>query len=517
MQNKFIFSLILGLMSILNMKAQVASDAFRLANTNVGGTARFEAVSGAMGALGADYAAICVNPGGIGLYRKSDFAFSFLVNSNQNSSTLKNLNQSNLSYDKIRNSFSLSNIGFVTGVNKSSSNWLRTNFVIGFNQSAQFAKKTNVKGQSQGSILDRFLEQSLDPNGEGLAGIPADNLDDFEAGLAYEVGAIFDPISSDNKTTYIHDLLPLKTYGTEKSHILSETGTAYNLNIGFGGNYKEKLFVGGNLNFPFFSYKSSRTHFETPISTQATSPFVSLEYKDNNNQSGGGINIAFGAIVKPNKNLRFGLAYQSPSYISITESYNSELTYVFKDNSGVSSSNTAKSPDGLFEYALITPQFVTASFGYVAKFGFLTADVQYKDFNQTKYLLTIESDAPADAEYQKIVNADIDKQYKSVWKANLGAELALDKSRIRLGTSISQSPFANEDKWLIAPSAGLGYRGNKTYFDVSFSKRTNQENYLPYITGSSDFNDDGNTDAVQPIVETKLNQYQVVMTFGFKF
>lgn len=516
MQLKLIQLFIIITTTISTLSAQLTIDALRISSPTVNGTGRFMGVSGAMGALGGDYSAICVNPGGIGVFRKSDFAFSGIITSSTQSATLKDESIQNSNFETIKNKFNFGGAGFVIGGSPTASNWERVNFVLAFNQSAQFGVNTNFAGVSSGSILDRFLERSLDPNGVELDGLQPDQLDGFEAGLAYETGAIYDPITTDSKTTYIHDLLPLKTYKTSKAHSLKESGNMYNFNIGLGGNYKEKLFIGGNLNFPIYSHSSVKTHEETAPSGTNLSPFSKLKYSETTNQEGGGVNIAVGAIFKPAKTLRLGLAYQSPGYISITESYLNTLTYSYVENNAITT-NTATSPDGLFEYAVITPQFVTGSIAYVSKFGFLSADVQFKDYNQSKFLLTVNSDSPADATYQNILNADIDKQFKPVWSTNLGAEAALAKFRLRAGTKISQSEFANDDKLKISYSAGAGYRGNKVYFDLGFSKRVEDGNYLPYLTGNSDFNNDGKIDAIQPLVSTNLNQYQLLMTLGFKF
>lgn len=68
----FIFLFVLG-----NLKAQLSSDALRYTQLRSMGSARMTGVNGAMGSIGGDFAAIGINPAGIGVFRKSDFSFSF--------------------------------------------------------------------------------------------------------------------------------------------------------------------------------------------------------------------------------------------------------------------------------------------------------------------------------------------------------------------------------------------------------------------------------------------------------
>ena len=56
--------------------AQNEFDALRYSNLEFFGDARFNAMGGSFGALGANMASLSVNPGGIGVYKSSDFSFT---------------------------------------------------------------------------------------------------------------------------------------------------------------------------------------------------------------------------------------------------------------------------------------------------------------------------------------------------------------------------------------------------------------------------------------------------------
>src|ERR1044071_5537366 len=69
-----IFSVAFLLATRLN--AQLPEDAIRMSWTVPSGTARNQAIGGAMGSLGGDITSTFVNPAGIGFYKTSEFVFT---------------------------------------------------------------------------------------------------------------------------------------------------------------------------------------------------------------------------------------------------------------------------------------------------------------------------------------------------------------------------------------------------------------------------------------------------------
>ena len=55
---------------------QSIADVIRFSYQESGGTARYTATGGSMGAIGSDLSAVNSNPAGIALYRKSEFSIS---------------------------------------------------------------------------------------------------------------------------------------------------------------------------------------------------------------------------------------------------------------------------------------------------------------------------------------------------------------------------------------------------------------------------------------------------------
>ncbi|HVS96527.1 MAG TPA: hypothetical protein VHE54_08565, partial [Puia sp.] len=65
-----------GLFLCLESKGQLPTDVLRYSWTVPSGTAREQAIGGAMGSLGGDISAATVNPAGLGLYKTNEVVIS---------------------------------------------------------------------------------------------------------------------------------------------------------------------------------------------------------------------------------------------------------------------------------------------------------------------------------------------------------------------------------------------------------------------------------------------------------
>ena len=103
--------------------SQNATDALRYSRLQIGGTARYMSMGGAFGALGADFTNLSTNPGGLGLYRSSEFVFTPSVHVGASNSTYNGFSGSDS-----KTNFALGNVGYVftrplTGKNSSGFDW----------------------------------------------------------------------------------------------------------------------------------------------------------------------------------------------------------------------------------------------------------------------------------------------------------------------------------------------------------------------------------------------------------
>src|SRR5579872_217271 len=73
---KYFYVIVIGLSLCPPAAAQLPEDALRNSWTMPGGTAREQAIGGAMGSLGGDITACFINPAGIALYKTNEFVLS---------------------------------------------------------------------------------------------------------------------------------------------------------------------------------------------------------------------------------------------------------------------------------------------------------------------------------------------------------------------------------------------------------------------------------------------------------
>jgi hypothetical protein len=469
---------------------QNSSDALRFSFLNPQTTARSIGVGGAMGALGGDFSTLATNPAGIGGFWKSEFMVSGSYGNNFTESSL--LNQ--LPSEESANIFNLNNAGIVFTQIPTRGKWKTVSFGVGLNRMADFNQEFFFLGESIGGMVDRFA---------GLAyNLAPEELDQFEAELAYSTEAIFD-VEGDR--IYETDLIGQEDQEFNKQQFGDITGYYNEMALSFGGNYNDKVLLGATIGIPFVLYKSEKFYQEFDNADRIPA-FNELGFREFLRIDGGGINIKLGAIAKVDEMIRVGLAFHSPTLLTLTDLYATDLNYEYVDGSGTNRFEDS-SPEGEFEYSLTTPWRAIGSVAAIfKKVGFLSADVEFVDYASARFDFTTKSDNIEDKEYQNEVNQDIKDRFSPAVNIRLGGELALDNFRLRGGFQLMGSPLTDDDTNQAIYSLGAGVRGNKAYLDLGFSYQTNTEGYLPYLID----------DAPQQLVENKIRRSRLTLTVGVK-
>src|ERR1700704_4173485 len=107
---KIYFFIMTCIVSSQCVLAQEPADALRYSWTVPGGTARQQAIGGAMTSLGGDISATYSNPAGIGFYKSGDFVLTPAFNFLNNKSTFRGRTEKDN-----KNSFSFGTSGIVMG------------------------------------------------------------------------------------------------------------------------------------------------------------------------------------------------------------------------------------------------------------------------------------------------------------------------------------------------------------------------------------------------------------------
>lgn len=472
-------------------QAQTAFDALRFSTFNPGGTARTMGVGGAIGALGADFTVFSTNPAGVAAYRKSEFVFSPEWFSNRTLSTL-NGDIPNETIRESRVNININNVGLVFSIRPTASDWKTVNFGFGMNRTANFHQEIRFEGVSQGSITNRFIELA--------DGFLSGQLDDFEAGLAYETGAIYNPDPLDG-TIYRSDFTPAEN--VLKEQVVRAEGSINELVFSLAGNYGEKLYLGATIGVPILNYEEEKLYSEEDP-TDENPLFEYLEYNEFLQTDATGINLKLGAIYKPIQAFRIGAAIHTPTSFGMEDTYSTQMAYAYQFN-GLQELY-AESPNGFYEYRLRTPWRAIGSAAVVVKkYGFLTGEVEWADYSTAAFNFN-RSFNQEDLDYEQELNQQIAETFQSAITLRLGAELVFDIFRIRGGYNIIQSPYAGSDFTNVAYSGGFGIREKNFYLDLAYRRAEAAEVYFPYITA----------ELPQAEVEQEVLTQHFLVTVGFK-
>lgn len=476
------------------VQGQGISDAMRFAQENLNGTARFRAMGGAFGALGGDFSSININPAG-----------SVVFSNSQVGVTLSNFNIKNdskyfgTSTNENDSSLDLSQAGgvYVFKNEDKRSDWKKFAVALNYENTNDFNNSIFSAGTNSSSIANYFLSYA---NGLPLSIVNGNDYNysnlyynEQQAYLGYNAFIINEANDySDSNRNYI-SLVPAGGNYYQEYEMVSK---GFNGKLSFNGSaqYKDVLTVGINLNSHFFDYYQLTSFYEgNSNNTSTTDALVKRLRFDNNLYTyGNGFSFQLGTIYKPIKEIRLGIAYQSPTWLRLNDELNQSIAAV----SGTTT--TEFQPDVvnpnvtmLFEpYRLQTPSKWTGSFAYIfGKKGLFSVDYATKNYSNTKY--TPKQDFSN-------TNANLRNLLTSTNEIRLGAEYRIERVSLRAGYRFEESPY--KDKVTIGDltgySTGIGYNFGATKLDLAYSitkQDRKQQFFSQGLTDSSNLNSKNNT------------------------
>lgn len=472
--------------------SQGLTDAVRFSVFQQGGTARTLGVAGAFGAMGADFAVIGINPAGLGEYKRGEFTFSPSVVSTNSDTYFGSNATAGTSYKVSR--LGIDNASVVIATTRSG-NWKTSNFAVGFSKVADFNTNFRLSGKTQGSIIDRFIEQA---DGKIL-----DELDNYEGWPAYSTGAIYD---LDEDLLYEADIFPDEF--NNKYQIVSQKGGINEFSLGWGGNFDNKVDIGISMGIPIVSFEEFK-QYEEDDPLDEVPIFNYLSFDEYLNTTGIGLNLKAGFLYKL-KHLRIGGALHTPTWYTLNDDYYTYMEYSYYDN-GIKQYDH-QSPDGSFKYRLSSPWRAIGSLGTIFSLGkvkgFIDGDVEWVDYSSGKFDFTRFSSDPGELQYTNDVNNDISVVLGQSINYRLGGELVLGKLRLRAGTEWARSPYVDNEDRIVTNSFGLGFREDRFFLDFALQNRNSSTAYLPYVVSDV---------YTQPYTTIDQRKSRVVLTAGFKF
>jgi len=433
------------------------------------GTARYSAMAGSMGALGGDASVLNTNPAGLGVFITDDVSASLVINSNKSTASLAGKSTSQ--------NTSKVNLGSANGVlsfqTKENSAWKFVN--VGINYVTQ---NVNDKLQSPGNAN---ITQAIIPQGQTS---PSD-------------------------------------YNIFEGHLYKTIGHRSKLNLGIGGNYDNKIYIGAAVNFSSVNIEqydevkvSSLNTRTSKYFTKQNTPYI---------EEGDGFSLSLGVIGKLSNAVRLGAAIESPTWYSIDREYN------FYSRNSLGLSQNSYTENRTFR----TPTKLTLSGAFIPNKHF-AFNVDYRvDLGKPNF-----GGGAADVQ----LNNFYESTYKAQHEVRIGGEYRIKSFRVRGGYAFATSPFKDHTETMFDNNAnvvsgklsnyivgktqvisgGIGYDFKMFYIDASYQHRTH-EHSNPFFAGTY-VNRDGNGSegnysvSDTSIVSNAKNQKgQLILTLGWKF
>ena len=433
------------------------------------GTARYSAMAGSMGALGGDASVLNTNPAGLGVFITDDVSASLVINSNKSTASLAGKSTSQ--------NTSKVNLGSANGVlsfqTKENSAWKFVN--VGINYVTQ---NVNDKLQSPGNAN---ITQAIIPQGQTS---PSD-------------------------------------YNIFEGHLYETIGHRSKLNLGIGGNYDNKIYIGAAVNFSSVNIEqydevkvSSLNTRTSKYFTKQNTPYI---------EEGDGFSLSLGVIGKLSNAVRLGAAIESPTWYSIDREYN------FYSRNSLGLSQNSYTENRTFR----TPTKLTLSGAFIPNKHF-AFNVDYRvDLGKPNF-----GGGAADVQ----LNNFYESTYKAQHEVRIGGEYRIKSFRVRGVYAFTTSPFKDHTETMFDNNAnvvsgklsnyivgktqvisgGIGYDFKMFYIDASYQHRTH-EHSNPFFAGTY-VNRDGNGSegnysvSDTSIVSNAKNQKgHLILTLGWKF
>jgi len=503
----------------ISLHAQIPEDVLKYSWQPTNGTARINAIGGAMGSLGGDISATFVNPAGLGFFKTSEIVlspgFSFLKNKSDYRGTKASDNGSN---------FNLGTSGIVAGW-QGTGRWSSKAISFAVTRTANFSNKIYYTGKND---FSSYAEQyAAEAAGSGLS------LDDILNSTSVSLGtrmAVYTYLvdTATLGSNPIPDVVALPMFDqlknggaflVDQSHTIETSGGITELAIGYAANMDDKLYIGGSLGIPIVKYHKTSLFREEDATGNNDNDFDFSELSETFSTKGFGINAKLGIIVKPAELVRLGFTIHTPTWYSFEDSYQATMsvnTENYRTNPGtetISSDFFSDGQNSKYQYELISPWKFMLSGSYVLREaedvrqqkGFLTADVEYVTYKSNKFRNAEDYD---DNGYYDKINATMKDYYKGAFNFRVGGELKFTTIMTRLGFAYYSNPY--EDKELKANkmfiSGGLGYRNAGIFIDLTYVHGLTKDVNFPYRL----------PDKANTFASTKGSGGNIMLTVGFK-
>lgn len=515
--------------------AQGEVEAYRMSKRDLSGTARGLSMGGAFGALGGDMTGVGINPAGIAVYRGSEIVGTFTLNSTSN--TVLNTTKSTSDPD-------LTNFGFVGTFYTRNELIPVINFGFGYNSQYSYDSHIFAAGGGSGntsmmdyiaSVSNRFND-GKGVNPEALRFKHNDKgdvtFDPFGAGanwlsiFGYN-SYLINPVTNSSPFRY----RPLHNEGVYRWLEMEEMGRMNSYDFSVGMDIANKLSVGATLSVADVYYAlSSQYSEEFEKGTQN-----GFDLRNKLVTQGAGAGAKLGLIYRPVHALRIGLAYHTPIWFVITDTFSAEM----EDNVTAYVTDPKYKPaitqtrDFYNDYRFQTPdKWVVSLAGVLGSKALLSLDYELTNYKNMKFKGTMNDQDPNTR--FTLQNQYITEDHKSASNVRAGMEYRFTPQfSMRLGYAWMQNPYESDYKNGLKETAtqgsttiyriegdthfltgGLGYRFDRNfYLDMAVVYKTQTDDLYPHSTVFAD----GKIAVDGAPYQLKSTALRGVLTLGYKF
>lgn len=459
------------LMTAAGANAQNAYDALNLAKTDpIMGTARYSAMGGALGALGADATVLKDNPAGLGVYRSCDLTLTPNVYVTDDKSV----------------GFNINNFAFVLNFGKSGhkKGYVTSSLGVSYNRLRNFKRYYTFRENGWNhSMTEDFFNLATD--------------EVFGAGK--DLGLI-DAQEENGKDVSATSQFRLKDEYVDRRIKFKEDGALDEWNISYGMNISNRFYWGVGVGFVNIDYTQTSSYDEYGLNGQGD------WYKDEYYEAKGtGFNFKFGAIGRLTDFMRVGVAFHTPTFYNVDQYTNTNMDYKNQSyNTEIDWSET--------EYDLQTPLKLQGSLGFIiGKRALVGLEYQYEDYGAMRL-----SDGFFDSDEEKDI---INEYMKKTHTFKVGTEVAIVNGFSgRLGFAYVTKPVDealsevyNTTYSVALPreamyyTGGLGYKGKSFYADFALVFKNQKEYFFDYLP------------IAEPISKESLFSTNIMATVGWRF
>ena len=474
------------------------------------GSARTSAMGNAFISLGGDIGSLAINPAASGIYRYSEFSITPAVN--LNTYTADYLSETSTQRGS---KIALPSVGYVGNISSLKRGGSSIKFGFAINRTNDLNSRFTVRGSTdQSSWLGAVASSSKDilPSEMDLtsstdkapfySGIPWKNI------LAWNT-SLLDLLPGTNNeyvgaTENIDGELISVGGLLNQSFSRERTGNQSEFLVNIGGNIGSKLFIGANIGIQTLNYTDIQEYREQAASsTNFQTGFQHMNHYYWQNTNGIGLNAKLGLIFVPVGGLRIGATITTPTFLSLTEQWEEEVSSSFDDGY----KQSIISPTGEYSYALISPLKLGAGISYVfGNIAIISADIEGVPYGMTRL-----SKSEDGVDQFSNENDAINDEFRFGTNLRIGAEVKPVKSlALRAGYSYYQSAEKNNPNDFRFISAGVGFISSTGFFaDITLQHRlVSEENLKLYQNYSGILSPDG-------VLSNSANK--LLVTLGFRF